>query len=153
MKQVLLDDPISVLLGDLILNGWPDSWKELEDELKLYWIHRFNLSLVDGVILLEDCIVVPASLCEKFLSALHYTHQGISKTLARARSNAYWPGLDHDVLKLCRECDICAEDHADPSITSTSHSKAFSPGFKYGADISEIDGYPHLIVVDLSWYK
>ena len=31
---------------------------------------------------------------------------------------------------------------------STSHSEAFSPGFKYGADIGEIDGYPHLIVVD-----
>ena len=24
------------------------------------------------------------------------------KTLARARNNAYWPGLAHDVLKLCR---------------------------------------------------
>ena len=30
----------------------------------------------------------------------------------------------------------------------TSHSEAFSPGFKYGADIGKIDGYPHLIVVD-----
>ena len=60
---------------------------------------------MDGVILLgEDCIVVPTSLHEKFLSVLHYTHQGITKTLARARSTTYWPGLAHDVLKLCREC-------------------------------------------------
>ena len=61
---------------------------------------------------------------------------------------AYWPGLAHDILKLCRECQMCAEDHVDPTIMSTSHSEAFSPGFKYGADIGEIDGYPHLIVVD-----
>ena len=66
VKQALVGDPVSVLLGDLILNGWPDSCKELEDELKPYWIHGFNLSLVDGVILLgEECIVVPVSLCGK----------------------------------------------------------------------------------------
>ena len=105
VKQALLEDSISILLGDLILNGWPESCKELEEELKPYWIHCFNLSLMDGLILLgEDRIVVPSSLWEKFLTALHYTHQGITKNLlAPARSNAYWPGLTHDVLKLCTE--------------------------------------------------
>ena len=146
-KQALMEDPVSILLGDLILNGWPNSCKDLEDELKPYWIHIFNLSLLNGVILLgEDQIVVPPSLREKFLTALHYTHQGITKTLARARNNAYWPGLAHDMLKLCQECEICVEDHADPSISSSSHSKAYGPGFKYGVDIGEIDGYPHLVV-------
>ena len=45
-------------------------------------------------------------------------------------------GLDspNDVLKLCRECEICAEDHADPPLTTTSHSEAFGPGFKYGTE-------------------
>ena len=57
-------------------------------------------------------------------------------------------GLAHDVLKLCWECEICAEDHVDPSISSTSHSEAYSPGFKYSADIGEIGGHPHLVVVD-----
>ena len=67
VKQTLVEDPVSILLGDLIVNGWPDSCKELENELKPYWIHRFHLSLVDGVILLgEDCIVIPITLCEKF---------------------------------------------------------------------------------------
>ena len=94
IKQALLQYLISVLLGDLILNRWPESSKELEEELKPYWIHHFNLSLVDGLILLrEDRIVVPSNLQGKFLIALHYTHQGITKTLARGRSCAYWPGL------------------------------------------------------------
>ena len=105
--------------------------------------------MLDGIILLgEDHIVVPIALCEKFLTALHYTHQGITKTLAHARNNAYWPGLAHNVLKLCRECEICAKDHADLSISVTTHSEAFGPGFKYGADVREIYGFPHLIVVD-----
>ena len=61
--ETLMEDPISVLLGDLILNGWPESSKDLDQELKPYWIHRFNLSIVDGIILLgEDHIVVPVTL-------------------------------------------------------------------------------------------
>ena len=46
------------------------------------------------------------------------------------------------------ECEMCAEDHADPSISTSTHSEAFGPGFRYGADIGEIDGFLHLIVVD-----
>ena len=78
--EALMEDPVSVLLGDLILNGWPDSCKDLDQELKPYWIHHFNLSIVDGIMLLgEDRIVVPYQLHEQFLKALHYTHQGITK--------------------------------------------------------------------------
>ena len=44
VKQALVDDLVSILLGDLIPNGWPDSCKDLEEELKPYWIHRVNLS-------------------------------------------------------------------------------------------------------------
>ena len=81
-------------------------------------------------------------------NATCFINQGITKTLARGRSCAYLSGLTHDVLKLCRECGICVEDHANPSLTTTLHSQAFGPGFKYGTDIGEVDGYPHLIVVD-----
>ena len=149
VRQALMENPISVLLGDLMLNGWPNSCKELDQELKPYWVHQFNLSITDGIILLGgDYIVVPISLCENFLKALHYTHQGITKTLARARNHAYWPGIVHDVLQLCHECEICAEDHAYPGIPNVHHTDAHGPGFKYGADIGEIDSHPHLVVID-----
>ena len=36
VKQALLEDPVSILLGDLIVNGWPDSCKELDKEVKPY---------------------------------------------------------------------------------------------------------------------
>ena len=149
VHEALMEDPISVLLGDLILSGWPDSCKDLDQELKPYWVHHFNLSIVDGIILLgEDCIVVPIALHEQFLKALHYTHQGITKTLARARNHTYWPGIAHDVLQLCHECEICAEDHIYPSLSNVNHADAHGPAFKYGADIGKIEGHPHLIVVD-----
>ena len=146
--EALMEDPISVLLGNLILNGWLDSCKDLDQELKPYWIHHFNLSIVDGIILLgEDHIVVPIALHEQFLEALHYTHQGITKTLARARNHAYWPGIAHDILQLCHECEICAEDHAYPSLSNVNHADAHRPAFKYGADIGKIEGHPILLLL------
>ena len=42
VKQALMEDPVSIFLRDLIVNGWPDTCKELDKELKPYWIHRFN---------------------------------------------------------------------------------------------------------------
>ena len=149
VHEALMEDPASVLLGDLILNGWPDSCKNLDQELKLYWVHHFNLSITDGIIMLgEDHIVVPVALHDNFLKALHYTHQGITKTLARARNHVYWPGIAHDVLQLCHECEICAEDHTYPSISNVHHADAHRPGFKYGADVGKIDSHPHLVVID-----
>ena len=56
--------------------------------------------------------------------------------------------IAHDVLQLCHECEICAEDHAYPGIPNIHHADAHGPGFKYGADIGEIDSHPHLIVID-----
>ena len=119
--------------------------KDLDHELKPYWIHHFNLFIIGGVIMLgEDCIVMPVALCDNFLKALHYTHQGIAKTLARARNHVYWPGIAHDVLQLCHEYEICAEDHMYPSISNVNHAEAHRPGYKYGADVGEIDSHPSL---------
>ena len=61
MKWALLEDPVSILLGDLNVNGWLDSCKELDEELKPYRIHRFNLSLLG-----KDRIVAPIAFVRNF---------------------------------------------------------------------------------------
>ena len=59
VHEALMEDSVSVLLGDLILNGWPNSCKELDQELKPYWID-FVLLNTGGVSkytrLIEYCI-------------------------------------------------------------------------------------------------
>ena len=65
----------------------------------------------------------------------------LPKLLPEQGNHVYWPGIAHDVLQLCRECEICAEDHAYPGISNIHHADAHRPGFKYGADIG-------LVVID-----
>ena len=43
VREAVMEDPVSMLLGDLILNGWPDSCKDLDQELKPYWIHHVSI--------------------------------------------------------------------------------------------------------------
>lgn len=34
-------------------------------------------------------------------------HLGIARTCERIRTNFYWPGLQSDVSRFCKSCDIC----------------------------------------------
>ena len=40
-------------------------------------------------------------------SALLGGHMGIGKTVSRITSKFYWPGIQNDVSRYCRSCDIC----------------------------------------------
>ena len=53
--------------------------------------------ILDGVILYNDRVVVPASLRHIVLSALHAAHQGTSAMERRARATVFWPGMTRDI--------------------------------------------------------
>ena len=46
---------------------------------------------------------------------------------------------------MCRECEICAEDHADPAISVTSHSEAFGPGLSMVLTLVRLMDIPILL--------
>ena len=41
------------------------------------------------------------------LDLAHEGHQGIVKTKERLRSKVWWPGIDKEAEKKCRECFGC----------------------------------------------
>ena len=56
-------------------------------------------------------VVVPENLRNQVIELAHSSlmggHMGIRKTSDRILSNFYWPGLNDDVARFCRICDIC----------------------------------------------
>ena len=56
-------------------------------------------------------VVVPENLRNQVIELAHSSlmggHMGIRKTSDRILSNFYWPGLNDDVARFCRTCDIC----------------------------------------------
>ena len=89
-------DVTLVKLAEVIQTGWPDQHAEIDPDLHAYWIHRWNLSIMAGVIMNGTRIVIPQSLQEEYLKCLHTGHFGVSKCRARAKSTVYWPGIDKD---------------------------------------------------------
>ena len=70
IKRGYLNDPTMVKLALVIQKGWPEMSRELCDDVKQYFSHRFTLHIVDGIILLHDRIVVPFGLRQTFLSKI-----------------------------------------------------------------------------------
>ena len=60
--------------------------------------------------------VIPVSLRKKVLYIFHDSpfsgHLSVTSTLQRIKSRMYWDGVNSDVRKYCRECDVCQRSKA-----------------------------------------
>ena len=62
IRRFTMNDPTLVRLPKIIQLGWPESGKELECDIKLYFQHRYELHVVDDIIFFQNKIVVPIGL-------------------------------------------------------------------------------------------
>ena len=148
IKVACLDDPTMIELACTIQRGWPETGKELSEDVKPYFPYRYILHIVDGVIFLQDRIVVPKGLRQTFLQKIHDAHLGIVKSRLLGCTLMYWPNWNNDVETTCQTCDLCRENQSMPANIPKFQVKANYPGEIYGVDVADIQGKPHIILVD-----
>ena len=68
------------------IDDFPEFRGDLPPELRQYHQFRDGLTSFDGVVLYNDRIVIPPSLRDRVLQALHSAHQGVSQMCSRAES-------------------------------------------------------------------
>ena len=68
---------------------------------------RNELTFIGHVVLRGTRIIVPQVLRKRVIELAHEGHQGIVKTKERLRSKVWWPGIDREADKKCRECFGC----------------------------------------------
>ena len=137
-----------VSLACVIQRRWPETAKELFDNVKVYFQYRYTLHIVDGIIFLHDRIVVPISLRQVFLQKIHDVHLGVVRSRLLEWTLMYWPNWNHDVETMCQTCETCRENQSMPTNTPKFKVKANHPGEIYGVDIINIQGKPHIVCVD-----
>ncbi|GFO45359.1 hypothetical protein PoB_007186400 [Plakobranchus ocellatus] len=96
-----------VKLIDLIENGFPEAKDHLPAELRPYYQYRDKLTSFDGVALHNDRVIIPPSLRDKVLQALHSAHQGISQMCSRADASFFWPGMTSSISEMRTRCSPC----------------------------------------------
>ena len=142
-------DPVLNQLVNVIINGWPDTIKDVPTHIRSYWSFRDELSVEDGIILKGNRVVIPSNLHVCILSQLHYGHQGIEKTKLRAKDSVYWNSINKDIEDLIKKCDIC--QYNLPSQTRESllpHEIPDQPWEVVGTDLFHFGNCEYLIIVD-----
>ena len=107
VRTMSASDPDMLELAEMIENGMPDSRLQMPASLKDFFQFRDGLSTIDGVILYKDCIVVPKSLREEVLDALHAAHKDVKSKIARAEASVFWPGITPAITAVCANCNHC----------------------------------------------
>lgn len=101
IEKVSADDQeLQVVRGCLASGNW-------EGAPKSYVCVRNELTIIGHVILRGTRIVIPEKLRQRVLRLAHEGHQGIVKMKERLRSKVWWPGVDKEAERKCRECYGC----------------------------------------------
>ena len=120
--------------------------EQLPSEIAQYWRFRCNLNVVDGVVMYNDRVVVPARLRQEVLDHLHGAHQGTTEMTGRAATTFFWPGLTSDIQRTrdrCQDCDRIAPSNRQPH----SIAPTFIPSYPFEAicsDYFDPVSYTHL---------
>jgi transposase InsO family protein len=141
-------DPTLQTLSGLITSGWPDSMQDLTADVRHYWCFRDELTILDGLIMKGNRVVIPSAARMATLERLHDAHQGITSTLQRARRTVYWPKIQDDITDMinrCEECQIHAKKKPRPPERQVT---ACRPSQILGVDLMELNGQTGLVTVD-----
>lgn len=102
----------------LVNEGWPNELCAADSELCSFFTRKTELSVMSGVVMWGNRVVVPQSLQSEVLQELHVGHLGMSKMKSVARSCVWWPGLDKAIEGACRACDSCMSTSNDPTVAN-----------------------------------
>ena len=77
------------LLKQHISDGFPKAKSCLPESIRSFYDYRECLSIVDGVIIKGQCVIIPAYLRNKTLETLHSSHLGVTNTIEHARASLF----------------------------------------------------------------
>ncbi len=115
IRKASTRDKVLSRVFEYVQRGWPEKLKAEDDEVKSYFHHRNEIVVVQNVLMWGIRVIVPASLRDKILQQLHMCHSGIVRMKAMARSHVWWPGIDSEIEKMCKQCTTCNQNAPDPA--------------------------------------
>ena len=147
-KETQNDAELQTLL-QFIMKGFPMTKDECHDAIKPYFNYQEELTVVDGLVLKGQCIIIPSKLRQSCLARLHIAHMGVNKTLYQARQSVFWPGLTKDINEIILACPAsmkyATKNHAEPLINDLATSK---PWQVLSINNFEWKDHKYLIILD-----
>jgi len=111
-----------------IRDGIPTDTTWLQPEVKQILKSTAEIYDINGLLFLNNKLIVAQSLRKSILDIAHEGHLGVEKTKQLARSSVYWPGMGDDIERVINKCSVCQsfqrkQQHL-PSSTRSCMAKA-----------------------------
>ena len=156
LRDAVKNDITCQQLSEVIVRGWPSTYKELPQLLRPFFSMKEELTLEDGLLLRGQRLVIPAALQKFYAGQLHQGHPGIEATKRRARETMYWPSMYSDIereVSRCAACNALTAHHTKEPMQL--HDIPELPWSFTAADIFEWCGKMHLVLVDSysGWFE
>ena len=149
LQVATTEDPTMQDLMAAIEEGPPSAKDLLPPSIQAYFNILGDLTIIDDVVCYGDRIVIPQSLRQQCLRALHAAHQGTSGMMARAASSMYWPGMTSDINTTRAHCTECnGNAPSQPRLPPTTPETPDRPFGSICADYFHHAGSCYLVVVD-----
>ena len=104
VKDATEEDPALQALKKYINQGWIDT---NDTRTHQFWQVFHELSIVDGIVLRGDRIIVPAKLRHKMMEIAHEGHQGQVRTKQLLRAHVWFPGMESQCDKFVSTWIAC----------------------------------------------
>jgi transposase InsO family protein len=148
LQRATRQDPCLAKVVICLQSGnWP---KPLTSDLVPYQRRAVELSIVNGLVMWGQRVIVPASLRDTVKAELHEGHFGGSHMKALARSYVWWPNLDGELESTAAACSLCQQyAHAQPKTAAHPWPVESRPWTRLHIDYAgPVDGWMLLIIVD-----
>jgi len=143
------DQDYNRVLGWVKEANFPTSQIDVPMKLMQFWKLQENLSIVDGLLMMDGKFVVPESLRQLYLDRVRMLHASPTKMLQRIRKSLWWPHMSSDVSKLKDQCRTCVErspsQKPEPEIR---HEPVVYPFQALHMDMGQYGADQYLIMVD-----
>ena len=137
------------LLLATIESGIPKYRHEMAQSIREYHQFRDELYSVDGVVIYKDRVVIPPSLRNEVVLALHAAHQGVTSMTSRAEASVFWPGITSAIATTRARCEHC--NRIAPSQPNAPPFQPVLPMYPFQciwADFFTYKGVFYLCIVD-----
>ena len=144
LAKATAEDP---LLSSIVRRAISGCWTNHSSAEEPYFLVRHNLTVLDGILMMDNRFIIPAALQMAVLRLAHEDHPGPQVFLDSLRHSVWWPHLTKDANRFASDCDICWRSR-------TNHTQELQPTeivpvwHKVAVDLVEVEGRHLLSVVD-----
>ena len=148
IKEETIKDCQLTKLKTNIIDGFLKHKHECTEDIRSFYDYMESLTIIDGIVLKDKRIVIPAGLHEQALENLHRSHMGIVKTKERASTSMFWPKMYSDIENYLSTCHPCMIHKVKQTAEPLERDILTKPWHSLTLDNFEFKGSLFLIIFD-----